>query len=209
MSETVTVGVSIKDIDAKSQRDWKRTRYVLTAIVILAALATIFFGTSLLRFQLLTDAQSVISILTPLVLYSFFIERAIEVYLSVWRAKDSDALKLAVKQTKGGNTSAPAELYTLEHKLTSYKATTRDIAFVSGFIIGVLISLAGVRALALFVDPTSLSDLTPFQTTCFAILDVFITGALIGGGSDGMHKLVTMILALFDSTKAKALKNVE
>lgn len=213
MSEVVTLGSRIKSIDEKSQKGWKTTRYALTAILILVTVAAILFGASLLRFQLLTDAQSVISILTPIFIYSFFVERAVEVFTSVWRAGDSDTLKLAVKQnvekTKRASSAALSELHTLQHQLSQYKATTRDITFVISFVIGILISLAGVRALALFVDPVSLADLSPVQSTCFVVLDIFVTGALVGGGSDWMHKLVTMTTALFDSTKEKALASAE
>jgi hypothetical protein len=203
----------LEDIDTSRKNDWKTTRYLLVLVLLIAVVSGIFFAANLVRFELLTDAQSVISILTPLVLYSLFIERAVEVFLTVWRGKESDALALAVKQ-EGQKIStlknADRGSYNLlQHKLAEYKATTRDVAFASCFILGILISLAGVRALALFVDPSSLDDLSSFQSAWFTVLDIIITGALIGGGSDGMHKLVSMIIAMFDSTKARAVAKAQ
>jgi hypothetical protein len=197
------------DIDLKIKKDWKRTQILLTIVLLAAAVSGVFFAANLVRFELLADAQSVISILTPLFLYALFVERAVEVFLTVWRGKESDGLALKVKQegVKISSQKTPdrAEHGRLELQLAAYKATTRDIAFSASFILGILISLAGVRVLALFVDLASMDELSSFQTAWFTVLDIFVTGALIGGGSDGMHKLVSMILALFDSTKARAI----
>lgn len=200
--------VRLESIVDKTTRDWKKTRYLLSLVIAVAAVSGIFFAASLVRFELLTDAQTVVSILTPLILYSLFIERAVEVFLTVWRGKESDALALAASQEEKRisalKTADRSDLNDLQHRLADYKATTRDVAFVWSFVLGIFISLAGVRALALFVDPTSMSELSTFQLAWFTVLDIFITGALIGGGADGIHKIMTMFIALLDSTKARA-----
>jgi hypothetical protein len=207
-----TKGFRMEEIDGKRGNDWKKTRYVMLLIVAVAAISGIFFAAHLLRFQLIADAQSVISILTPLVLYSLFVERAIEVFLTVWRGRESDALALEVKQKKQSLTVKGADIsgYNgLQQALSQYKGTTRDIAFTSSFVLGILISLAGVRALALFVDPASLDDLSSYQVAWFTVLDIFITGALIGGGSDGIHKIVTMFTTFMDATKERTVAKNE
>jgi len=201
-----TKGFRTEEIDEKRGNDWKNARLILWLILIIALASGIFFAAEPVRFQLLEDAQSVVSILAPLVLYSLFVERAIEVFLTVWRGREADGLALEVKQRKrllGTKSPDVPGFNALEHALEHYKATTRDISFTCSFILGILIALAGVRSLAMFVDPVSLADLTPFQTGWFTVLDIFITGALIGGGSDGIHKIVTMFLAFADATKAK------
>jgi hypothetical protein len=208
MEDPKSVNFRLDNIDDARGSDWKKARYTFVFVLIVAALSGVFFAANLLRFELLTDVQSVVSILTPLVLYSIFIERAVEVFLTVWRGKEGDALSLAVKQegdkVLGVKNADLSSHNNLQHKLTDYKSTTRDVAFVSCFILGILISLAGVRALALFVDPASLDDLSPYQSGWFTVLDIFITGALIGGGSDGIHKILSMFIAIIDSTKARA-----
>ncbi len=197
-----------KEVEDRRKKDWNKARFTLVLVLVAAALSGIFFAANLLRFELLSDAQSVISILTPLFLFSLFVERAVEVFLTVWRGKESDTLALAVKQEKVkmslGKSPESSTYDGFQKELTEYKGTTRDIAFVCCFILGILISLSGVRALALFVDPTTLDDLTWYQSSWFTVIDIFITGALIGGGSDGIHKLVSMIVALLDSTRARA-----
>ena len=208
MQAAIEVNFVMGEIEAKRKGDWNKARLILLLILVMAALSGIFFAADLLRFQLLTDAQSILSILTPLFLFSLFVERAVEVVLTVWRGREADDLALAIKQEeetislqKNADRSKSKEL---QSKLTNYKGTTRDIAFMICFILGVLISMAGIRALALFVDPTSLDDLSTFQTGWFTVLDIFVTGALIGGGSDGVHKFISMVIALLDSTKSRA-----
>ncbi len=207
MKATETPVFRTDEIESRRGKDWKRARFVLVVVVIFAALSGIFFAADLLRFTLITDAQSVISILFPLFLCSLFVERAVEVFLTLWRGKETDELTLAVRNEAESFNRNPdrARYNAMQRELTKYKGTTRDIAFVCCFILGVLISLSGVRALAMFVDPTSLDDLGTFQTAWFTVLDIFITGALIGGGSEGLHRIISMIVALLDSSKAKAL----
>ena len=203
-----TKGFRTEEIDETRGNDWKKTRYLLVVVVLIAAVSGIFFAAHLMRFQLLEDAQSVLSILTPLVLYALFVERAVEVFLTVWRGRESDALALEVKQKKLTLSLKGADVAgynSLQHELALYKGTTRDIAFTSTFILGILISLAGVRALALFVDPVSLQDLSPYQTGWFTVLDIFITGALIGGGSDGIHQVITLFTTFMESSKERAV----
>lgn len=207
-----TKGFRTEEIDETRGNDWKKTRYLLVVVVLVAAVSGIFFAAHLMRFQLLEDVQSVVSILTPLVLYSLFVERAVEVFLTVWRGRESDALALEVKQKKLTLSLKGADVAgynSLQQGLAQYKGTTRDIAFTSTFILGILISLAGVRALALFVDPVSLQDLSSFQTAWFTVLDIFITGALIGGGSDGIHQIITLFTTFMDTSKARAVARSE
>jgi len=204
--------ISLKPILAKTRSDWEKTRLLLTLIIIVAAVSGIFFAAHLVRFELLTDVQTVISNLAPLILYALFVERAVEVFLTVWRGREADVLTTTlqqeekrVKDVKGADVS---NFNTLQQDVAKFKATTRDIAFVWAFVIGILISLAGVRALTLFVDPTSMSELSSYQLAWFTMLDIFITGALIGGGSDGIHKIISMFLAIMESTRARALDKV-
>jgi len=206
------LGIGLKPIFDKTTSDWQKTRLLLTLIIVAAAVSGIFFAANLVRFELLNDVQTVISNLAPLILYALFVERAVEVFLTVWRGREADILATTlqqeekkIKDVKGADLG---DFHRLQQGVTKFKATTRDIAFVWAFVIGILISLAGVRALTLFVDPTSLSELSSYQLAWFTVLDIFITGALIGGGSDGIHKIIEMFLAIMESTRARALDKV-
>jgi hypothetical protein len=189
--------------------DWKRARTALGVILLVAVASGVFFAADLLRFQLLSDLQTVISTLAPLVLYALFVERTVEVFLTVWRGQESDLMKLTVNQQQRSLTekSPPAardQLNQQEEKLAKYKGVSRDIAFSLSLSFGILISLAGVRAMSQFVDPTSLADLNSYQSAWFTIVDILITGALIGGGSDGIHKITALFGTYLDVTKGKA-----
>jgi len=59
-----------------------------------------------------------------------------------------------------------------------------------------------MRALELFVDPAVFAALTSAQRTVFRVIDVVLTGAVLGGGADGMHKLVSVFTNFMDRTNA-------
>ncbi len=207
--------VHLRDIETARGDDWKQIRRFLWFVIAAAIASGIFFTADLLRFTLLEDAQTVVSILAPLVLYSLFVERTAEVYLTLWRGKEADELQLLVDQEEKRITKLKptktkpvdrSELDRLERKLTSYKASSRDVAFVFSLIFGIIIALAGARAMAQFLDPTSLEDMIGWQARWFNVVDIAVTGALIGGGADGMHKIVSLFTTFLDVNRS-ALKD--
>lgn len=199
----------VVDLETRN-KDWMRIRGFLWSVVALAAVSGIFFAASLLRFTLLEDAQTILSTLTPLILYALFVERTSEVFITVWRGKESDELTLRVQQEEENASVAKgsdkSKLHELQRGLTKYKGESRDVAFVFSLILGILISLAGVRAMALFVDPTSLEDLNSYQTGWFTVVDILVTGAMIGGGADGMHKITALLTTILESSRSRAAK---
>ena len=187
--------------------DWKWTRAVLGIVLLGAVASGVFFAADLLRFELLADLQTLVSSLMPLLLYALFVERTVEVFLTVWRGREADMLLLKLKQEQRTVTrkGLPApKVQQIEENVASYKGTSRDIAFTMSLSFGILISLAGVRAMSQFVDPTSLTDLNSYQNAWFTILDILITGALIGGGSDGIHKITSLFTTYLEVTREKA-----
>ncbi|WP_414544151.1 hypothetical protein [Nostoc sp. CCY0012] len=58
-------------------------------------------------------------------------------------------------------------------------------------------SAVGIRALETFVNIQGLPD---NQVTVFRWLDVFLTGGLIAGGSEGIHKLTQVIVEFLEAT---------
>jgi hypothetical protein len=66
-----------------------------------------------------------------------------------------------------------------------------------------LIASLGVRGLGNFV---SLANLTEHNTQrfLFNVADVLLTGALVGGGSDFMHQIITTFTDLMSATSQKA-----
>jgi hypothetical protein len=63
-----------------------------------------------------------------------------------------------------------------------------------------VVAALGVRVLQLFVDPAVFDALSGLQRRLFCTVDVLLTGALLGGGADGLHKLVRVFTTFMDST---------
>ena len=119
-------------------------------------------------------------------------------------------------------------LHDRQDKLEFYRMTTRKGAFIAGLATGVAIALIGPRVLEAVVDPDALkalfdcaelaqSDVLPKiiegckspevaksaarQLWWFKTIDVLITGGLIGGGAEGIHKIVSAITGTADKIR--------
>jgi hypothetical protein len=96
------------------------------------------------------------------------------------------------------------ERFNLER--ANYKAETRKIALWTGLFVGMLISAVGIRGLETLI---ALKNFPPGQTPLlynqqifvFHSLDTLLTGGLIAGGSDGIHKIMRVFTAFFDETR--------
>jgi len=171
-------------------------------------------------------AAQFVSFFTQLAAIALFVERALEVLVTPWREKDAkaktvaasaadDALKAHVDQVIAAGVS-PKDVAdatsVLQQKaqdsaqdLTEYRTDTQRIAFAASMAIGVAVSLAGFRALDFFVQGgvTKALETHPRQLMFFQALDVLLTGAVISGGADGLHQIVTIFTNFADSTKDK------
>ena len=155
-------------------------RRVIRGLAI-AALASValaaLLNPGLVRFRPFTLLEFV-ELTMPLVFVALFIERAIEVFITSWRA-----------ETK--------------RKLTDplhYAARTERITFIAGTAIGVVLASLGLRMLGLFVDPEAFRTLPIMQQKLFTTADVLLTGAVLGGGADALHKLVSVFTNFMDSS---------
>ena len=61
------------------------------------------------------------------------------------------------------------------------------LAMLAGLVLGVVISALGFRVLQTLIDTKSLTD--GLQLWVFDFVDIFLTVAVLAGGSDGIHKL--------------------
>lgn len=182
-------------------------RPVLLSIAILAvAGVAVSVGLGALRPQ---DNLTLFgSLLATLVVVSAIIERALDLFLSLRHGKEGDETATRVAQSRKqleaaqtANAKALAagqptmDLQPLQKALKeaqdlrkTSRAKTRDLATVGGVLMGVVISAIGFRALATLVV---LSDTaSTAQRTAFDFFDIVFTGAVLAGGSDGLHKLM-------------------
>ena len=190
----------------RPQATWLFPAVLVAASAAAAWLAGNFTGLAFKPFE----ASAVVGNLTGLFLISLFLERALEVFVSSWRDADSRALEhdilhalAAAKAAPDAAAAAEAERAVREKRyaLHLYKAKTARVAFICGLVAGAVIALAGARALAPLLAGMPQPG-TP-QALVVTIVDVVITAGLIGGGSDGIHKLVSVITDYLDATRDK------
>jgi hypothetical protein len=144
--------------------------------------------------------RDIIILLISLLLVATFIERAVEVLIIASREKgkqDKMNILSAIKRNpkrifkKGGVTMT---IDTATADIERYKAETKTIAIRIAFILGIIISALGIRAVQPLVDPAVFKSLTNLQKALFAGMDTLVTGALLGSGSKGMHEVIEAVL---------------
>jgi len=136
-----------------------------------------------------------------------FLERAVEVVIMVLRDDGADARQRTIRALKRNNAEAlraqPAALIDLaplhaaQADLGAYRAVTKEIALCISFVFGLFVSLAGVRALSSIVVGTA------GPNWLFTAADILLTGALLAGGSDHIHKIANLFSNFMDAAATK------
>ena len=139
--------------------------------------------------------QNIAVVLSPLVLIALFIERAVEVVISSWRDHDADVLEQKLKAATDGGDAVSIQHAQLN--LNRYKLDTRRLSFIVSLMLALVAGLVGVRAISPLVDAGA-------QGLWFRRFDIVITGLLLAGGADGIHKIVTTFTTFLDSTRKRA-----
>jgi hypothetical protein len=173
----------------------------LAAATFLTVIAVALLNPGVLSFRTFNAVEFVQSML-PLVMFALFIERALEVFLTSWRAHETAVLKERASQAKSKRSEQKPSESDLE-TLRRHKGQTQRIAFFAGTTLGVVIAALGVRVLELSVDPAAFELLPRVQQRLFRITDVLMTGAVLGGGSDALHQLVLVFTNFFQSAAGK------
>ncbi|NDJ23162.1 hypothetical protein GS682_16265 [Nostoc sp. B(2019)] len=89
------------------------------------------------------------------------------------------------------------ELTEKERKRVAYKSDTRIIALWTSLLFGLLISAIGIRS----IEPLVVIDSdNSMQVILFRCLDALLTGGLIAGGSEGIHKLIQVFIDFMEAT---------
>ena len=83
---------------------------------------------------------------------------------------------------------------------TLYRAESRHISLWLGLSISWLVALVGVRVLGNMVSMDSLTDA---NIGMFTVVDIFITGAVIAGGSDAINKIMKVYNNFMNSAANK------
>lgn len=178
-------------------RSIRFTSAVLGLTAILAVVFAVSGEAAILQFWPLDGAADFMQRVTPLFIVALFVERALEVFITAWRGKEEQVRKAMRKTTLGQAT--PEE----NTQLIEYKCETQRVAFAAAISVGIVVSAIGIRALALFIYPDQIEALAGWQRWVFTSVDIVVTGAVIGGGADGLHKIVKVFTTFFDSTSAQ------
>ncbi len=168
--------------------------------------------------------EDVLRQLSVIFLAALFAERALEVFITTWRGPGANDREKTFKQldkhfveykamTPEALQAAHIDLQVERGKLdaadreySTYKSQTQRIALWSSLILGLAISAVGVRSIEMLVDAKVIGDLaasSPNQVSAFRVVDVLLTGGLIGGGSEGVHKVAQVFTDFMDKTRQK------
>jgi hypothetical protein len=182
-----------------------KTLQVLIIIVLhlLAVLSIIFYPRHLPLWEF--EPKDVVMLLLGLFVVALFIERAVEVIMLVTRDKkekqleaQAKALDLQEKEKPKGRpkkeTAPKITSVQASFALKEWKGNTKTIALYLTFTIGIILGVAGFRSLQPLVDMSVFKYLSTVQRTLFVVVDIVITGALLGGGSKGIHEMVEAVL---------------
>lgn len=184
--------------------------WVFIVLVTLCLLIPLFGITEPLQFSALT-IERVMTLLATIFVVTLFMERAQEVILTTMRARGSEMLELTIRKHKrviqrikkiDADQVVDESLYdrleAARVEKMEYRAYTRVLALRLGLLLGLLVSIAGVRSLGVLVDETALAALGRVQLALFHVVDVLLTGGVIAGGSDGIHKMTELYRSYMD-----------
>ncbi len=132
------------------------------------------------------STASITALLLPLLVVATFIERAVEVYINTSREPQKADLK------RTADTGDDQE----KKKLLDFQSETRQKAFLAGLALGTVISIVGVRVLYPLTNFDH--ELEGLQGQVFGVVDVALTGALLAGGAEPIHKIMSIITDYLD-----------
>jgi hypothetical protein len=166
--------------------------------------------------------------MAPLFVGAAFIERAVEIAISAWRDTQTDKLsdtgdtKKAHAKTKAaamvvsssvdpGNSavfgaativaSAAQSASDAVDASARHKANPNNTAFAISLTLGLLLANVGGRVLSSFCP--QLGFQSDHQQLMFNVVDLVLSAALLAGGANGIHSVVSSITTFFDSNAQK------
>jgi len=184
-------------------------RKALVPLLIALAVATLAGWHLLKAVSFKADlATAVGQVFGALLLVALFVERLVEVVVSIWREPEQDKLDAKLAMVTDKNDVAvfgkEAEATSTKQQIADYKAVTGVFASSVGLCIGVIVAAVGFRVLESLLEPASLSQLVNWQQKMLVGVDVFLTGAVLSGGSDAVHKIFNAFNSFMDAARRQA-----
>lgn len=129
--------------------------------------------------------------------------------MKAWRGKEKQEYISEINSEKRKLKQAAGSEDILDKatkKLESHSAETRSLAFLTAFAFGIVISALGIRVFQPLVDPAVFKTIGNVQKALFTGIDTLLTGALLGGGSNGIHKILDVFLSKVDQIRSDLKK---
>ena len=169
------------------------------------------------------SGANLLQLLTTLMFAALVLERSLEVFVKTLRGPEMDQHNLEIRwqmeeiaqltkresdpKDKEQELNAALErLKQMKRDRVAYKCRTQQMVLWLGTVLGMLISAVGVRTLQALVEPGALEALSGAQGGIFHLVDVLVTGGLLAGGSEGIHK-VAQVFTNFMETSAESIKS--
>lgn len=165
------------------------------------------------------ETQDVVNLIMSLLLISLFIERANSIIVIAWRERERQEKRLwrdRLNRDLERNEKEPdsvekvevrnliqEDIDELEDLLKVFAAQTKTIALLTALGLGILLAVIGVRVIEPLVDAAVFKSLSPLHSKLFITVDVFVTGAVLGGGSDGIYRILDLFLSSVDKQREK------
>jgi hypothetical protein len=162
-------------------------------------------------------AADVAQLITILFVVALLAERALEIFVGTWRGATATQHELTLRvltqevarlgqlppAEASGLAETRAALEKAKRQEQQYRCTTRQVALWAGLGLGLLVSGVGLRALETLIDP-ALSGWSASQGAAFRLVDVVLTGGVIAGGSEGIHRIATVFDNFMNATAKRA-----
>jgi hypothetical protein len=163
----------------------------------------------------------VAQLMTILFLVAVLAERALEIFVSTWRGPVATEHESAVRKATDDVTrltplaqakpralaDAQAALDEARRQEQTYRCGTRQVALWGALGLGLLVSGVGLRALETLIDPAANGWSVGGQGMAFRLVDVLLTGGVIAGGSEGIHRVAAVCDNFRNATAKRAKAN--
>jgi hypothetical protein len=144
-------------------------------------------------------------LLAPLAFGAAVVERAVEIIISPLRDPGANPLKNEVARLTALPSFYGQDLLikNATDKWNDYQGVTQKYAFAISITLSFFVAIAGIRAFHPFLDLAKFHNKTVVSDAhqlFFITMDVGISAALLAGGADGIHSVMSAVTRFFDNT---------
>lgn len=144
--------------------------------------------------------EAVLSRLAILFVLSIFVERTVQVYVSIFRNPRKQEIESQIRSASVTPVDAATKAAN-DTRLVEHQAGTQQRSVALCLVLGLAMGLSGVSVIEAIVDN---SETAPVNWL-LRLLDILIVGGLLAGGSQPIHQIMETITDTFALTR-KQLK---